>query len=102
MLGVERAVTQSHAQADSAAGRSGRALAARRRRREVERLRLRADRPSVDELRRRLEPVLHEQVQVVALVEHLDRARRGRAPASRRALRFFFVTSFWLSVVISM
>ncbi len=26
----------------------------------------------VDELRRRLEPVLHEEVQVVALVEHLD------------------------------
>ena len=27
----------------------------------------------LDELRRRLEPVLHEQVQVVALVEHADR-----------------------------
>ena len=35
-------------------------------------MRLRTEQTVGDELRRRLEPVLHEEVQVVALVEHLD------------------------------
>ena len=49
-----------------------------------------------------LEPVLLDQGEVVALVEDLAVAPPGRAPRSRRTLRFFFVTSFWFSVVISM
>ena len=71
VLGVERAVSQRGVgHADSACGpepRRGR----RPGREEVERSRL-ARAGDVDELRRRLEPVLHEEVQVVALVEHLD------------------------------
>ena len=69
VLGVERAVTQRHLR-QTRRPDAPIAAALRRRRREVERLRFRTEETVGDELRRRLEPVLHEQVQVVALVQH--------------------------------
>ena len=48
-----------------------------------------------------LQPVLRDQGEVVALVEDLARDLRV-ALAKTPHFAFFFVTSFWLSVVISM
>jgi hypothetical protein len=48
-----------------------------------------------------LEAVLVDQVEEVTLIEDLDRMS-GYSSRSRRTLAFFFVTSFWLIVVISM